>query len=255
MNTAEYFSMQGRVYIGKRNADGSRAPARWVFDASTLEVQPSEDSEDKNESWSGQRGVAATMRTALALAISLTLVQLNTDNAALALAGERVEVTSGSVVAEEIGDVTAGSVWALDYAAIADLELEDGTTPSPVALVEDVDYTVDTDLGIITFLTTRTGVKGDYDYAAHSLVTALTSLAQDYYVLFAGLNTVKGSTGKCRGELYYVNLSPTEAFGLIQASFGELALTGKAKMDPFRQADPKWGGYGRLHLIDTATGG
>ena len=41
-------------------------------------------------------------------------------------------------------------------------------------------------------------------------------------------------------------------FFVIQDAFGELALTGKAKMDPFRRADPNWGPYGRLILIDAA---
>lgn len=246
MDRAEYFSMQGRVYIGPRNPNGSREPARWVFDSSLLETAQSVDREEKQESWSGQRTVAATMNTKKGMTGNLTLGQLCTDNAALALDGERVEVVSGSVAGEAIGDVVAGDVWPLDYAAVSDLQMETGAA---VALVEDTDYTVDETLGVITFLATKAGVTADYDYAAQSLVTAFTSQNQDYYILFAGLNTVDGTSTKCRGELYNLTMNPAENFGYIQASFGDLALSFIAKMDPVRQIDPKFGPFGRLILI------
>ena len=249
MDKTEYFSMQGRVFIGIRNPDGSRMPARWVYDASVMETTQTKETEDKKESWSGERGLAATRATGRTMNLNITLGQLNTDNAALALEGARVEVTTGTVTGEIIGAVKAGDVWPLAYAAVSDLELEDSTS---AALVLDTDYTVDEDLGLIFFLTTKAGVKGDYEYAAHSIVTAFNGPSKDYYVLFGGLNTVDGSSGRCRGEIYNVSLSPAETFGFIQDAFGELALTGKAKMDPFRRADPNWGPYGRLILIDAA---
>lgn len=245
----EYFSMQGRVYIGIRNADGTRDPAKWVYDASVLEVSQTKDREERTESHSGDRGVAATMGGKRSLTFNLTLGQLNSDIAALAMDGVRVEVVGGSVVAEAIGDVEAGSVVALDYAATSNHALVDGTA---APLVLDTDYTVDEALGVLTFLSTKAGVTDDYDYAAHSLVTLGNSANQDHYLVFAGLNTVDGATQRCRGELYNLTLNPSETFGFIQDTFGDLSMSGIGKIDTVRQSDPKFGPYGRLHLIQPA---
>lgn len=89
MSKTEYFSFQGRVYLGLRNADGSRAPARWVYDGSVLELAMSSTRETKKESWSGVRGVGATMTTERNLGVRLTLGQINTENLALATDGTR----------------------------------------------------------------------------------------------------------------------------------------------------------------------
>lgn len=245
----EYFSFQVRVYIGKRNADGSRAPARWVFDASTLDTKQAVSREKKKESWSGQRTTAATMNSGSEITGTLTLGQINTDLAALAVDGQRVDVAAGAVTNELIGDVKAGDVWFLNYAKVSNLELKDGTTPTPVALVENTDYTVNLDLGVVQFMTTKTGVKATaYDYAAFSLATILAGDNTDYYLAFAGLNTVDGATQQVRGELYNVSLSAAETMSYINASFGEMQLPFEAKSDPVRQVDPKWGPYGRLIL-------
>lgn len=246
----EYFSMQGRVYIGKRNADGSRDPARWVYDSSVLEVKQTRDREERQESWSGSKAVAATMGGKRSLSFNLTLGQLNSDIAALALDGVRVDIVAGSVTGEAIGDVAPGDVVALNFAAISNLVMADGAA---AALVLDTDYTVDEALGVVTFLTAKTGVNATgYDYAAHSLVTMGNSANEDHYIIFAGLNTVDGATTRCRGELYNLTLNPAETFGFVQSSFGDLSLSGIGKMDQFRQVDPQWGPFGRLHLIQAA---
>lgn len=242
-NTASYWSGQGEISIGLRNSDGSRQPARWLFDASVLSTKQTVSREEMQESYTGSRSVAATMNTKKAMSGSLTLRQRNTDIAALALDGVRVEVTSGSVTNEVIGDVVPGDVWFLNYAAISDLELEDGAA---AALVADTDYVVNEELGALKFLTTKSGVKAAaYDYAAHSIVTMFEAGNQDYYIVYAGMNTVDGTSEKERAELYNVTILPAEEFGYIQSGFGELQLSFECKLDPVRKADPNWGGFGR----------
>lgn len=246
----EYFSMQGRIYIGPRNADGTRAPARWVYDSSVLNWTQTVESETITESWSGNRGVAARLTNSRQMTVNLNLRQLNLDNAALALQGVRVDIPSGTVLNETIGDVAPGNVVALEYAAVSALTLVDGAA---AALVEDTDYTSSLSTGVITFLTTKTGVKAStYTYAAHSLVTALNGGSKDYYLLFDGVNTVDGTTTKCLGEVYKINFSPASEFGYIQDSFGEMAIEGEALVDSVRQSDPKWGPFARVKLIGPA---
>lgn len=244
----EYFSFQGRVFIGPRNSDGTRGRARWVYDASVLNWQMESEKESKTESWSGIRGTGATLTTSRTMNINLTLGQLNTDNAALATSGTRVEVAAGTVTNETIGTVAPGDVVALDFAAVSNLSLVDGTA---AALLLGTDYELSPKTGVLRFLTAKTGVKAStYDYAAHSIVTAMSKVPQDHYILFDGINTVDGAELACRGEVHRVAFNPASELGFIQDAFGELELTGEAKIDPVRQADPKWGPFARVMLID-----
>ncbi|MBH1529791.1 hypothetical protein I5T99_12080 [Stenotrophomonas maltophilia] len=251
MSETEYFSLQGRVYLGLRNADGSRAPARWAYDASVLELTMSSTRETKKESWSGVRGVGATMTTERNLGVNLTLGQLNTDHLALATDGTRMELAAGSAANEAIGTVKPGDVVALEYAAISALALEGGAPAAPLVL--DTDYTVNLTTGIITFLTAKTAVVAKtYEYAAHSLVKVFESTKSEYYVLFDGVNSVDGTTMRFRGEVHRVTFPASETLSLIHDTFGEIALTGEAKIDPVRQADPRFGLYARALLVDAA---
>lgn len=242
----EYFSGQGRVMIGPRHADGSRGPARWIYDASQLEMKMSAEVEEKNESWSGARGLAATMASKKTLDVDLTLGQLNTDIVALATSGQRTEVSGGSVTDEVIGDVKPGEVFALDHVLVSALVIKDGSGN----LTANTDYTVNTATGIVTFLTAKTGVKADYSYKAYSVATLLDGASKDWYVLFDGLNTVDGAQLKVRAEIHRVSFAPAQSMGLIQESFNDLQMTGKAKIDPVRQGDAKWGGFARVILVD-----
>ena len=244
---AEYFSMQGRVYRGIRNPDGSRQPATYCYDASTLEVKQTKEREEKYESNTGGRTLAATLPTKRSMTYSLVLGQLNNDIAAIAADGVVVDITSGTVTNEAIGDVKAGDVFALAFGGVSDLALVDSAA---AALVEDTDYTVDEDLGFLQFLTTKTGVKAStYDYAAQSPVTMGTATNEDHYYIFVGLNTTDGATTRCRGELYNCTTNPAETLGFIQSSFGEFSISGDCKMDPVRQLDPNFGPFGRLLLF------
>lgn len=243
----EYFSFQGKVYTGKRNSNGSRAPSRWVYDNSQLDIALTKDQDTKNESWSGSRARAATLATGRSMQVALTLGQINNDNLALATDGVKVDVAAGSVADETIGTVAAGDVVALDYVLISNLAL---TKTGATALVEDTDYTLDATLGLLTFLTAATGVTGDFDYGAHSPISLLEGDNSEYYLIFIGINTVTGTNKLMRAELNRIAWNPAETLPLINESFGELQLTGEALIDPVRQGDNKFGPFGRLIAVD-----
>ena len=243
----EYFSFQGQISIGERNPDGTRKPAQWVFDASAMSWALSVTAEEKRESWSGSRGLGARLKTARDMTVNLTLGQLNIANSVKALDGTRVDIVSGSVTGEVIGNVKAGDVWALKYSAVSAVVL---SATGPVTLVAGTDYTLNADTGIIKFLSTQTAVTAAYSYAAHSVVTAFSGGNKAWYLLFDGLNTVVGAEGKVLGEVYNLSLDPAAEVAWINASFGELALTGKALLDPVRQGDAQYGGYARVKYID-----
>jgi hypothetical protein len=246
----EYFSMQGRVAIGVRNADGSREPAQWVYDASKLEWAFSVDKDEREESYSGQRGLAATLIKKKSMKLNLTLGQLNDSNAALAVAGKQVKIDAGTVTAETIGTVKAGDMVALDYAKVSSVAL---TGSGSATLEEDTDYTLNATTGVLTFLTANEDVSADYEYAAHSLVTVFSGQKKDLYILFDGMNTVDGTEMMCLGEVYRASLEPASTLGLIQDGFGDLELAGDALIDSVRLSQERYGGYARLKLLAPET--
>lgn len=248
--TTEYFSMQGRVALGIRNSDGSRAPAKWVFDASVLEWDFTVDKDQKTDGYTGGRGLAATLAKSKSMNVKLTLGQINDSNASLSIAGTTVQVVGGTVAAEQIGDVDAGDMVGLDNCKVSELVL---TGTQPTELVLDTDYTVNVTSGVITFLKDATGVKAAYTYAAYSIITALTAKPQDLYVLFDGMNTVDGATLLARGEVNRIQFDPASSLPLINDSFADLELSGAARVDPIRVSDSKYGGYARLMLLDPET--
>lgn len=248
--TTEYFSMQGRVAIGVRNADGSRDPAQWVYDASKLEWAFSVEKDEREESYTGERGLAATLPKKKTMKLNLTLGQLNDSNAALAVAGKTVKVESGSVTGESIGSVKVGDMVALEYAKVSELALTDTSSSE---LEVGTDYTLNATTGVLTFLTEQEDVSADYEYAAHSLVVVFSGKKKDLYILFDGMNTVDGTQMMCLGEVYRASLEPASTLGLIQESFGDLELSGDALVDSVRLSQERYGGYARLKLLDPET--
>ncbi|URX63255.1 hypothetical protein KR767_04080 [Luteibacter anthropi] len=245
--TTEYFSMQGKVALGIRNPDGSRQPAKWVYDASTLEWGFSVDKDEKNENWSGARGLAATLQTKKTMTVKLTLGQLNDTNAAQSVAGTAVAIAAGTVTAEAIGTPDVGDMVGLEYAKVAEVVLKAGAA----TLTKDTDYTLNPATGVLTFLTKAASpVSAAYSYSAHSLVTVFSGSNPDMYVLFDGENTVDGATGKCRGEVNRITFDPASTLALINSTFGEMELNGSARVDPLRISNPRYGGYARLILVD-----
>ena len=250
MENREVFSFQGKVALGIRNPNGSRGPARWAGSASACELDMTEDQDELQESFSGTRGLYATLPTKKTVKIKLTLSELNDDNAALSTAGAKVSVEAGTFTSEPIPAGKVGDMWALDYAKVSSVEITGGaggTTP----LVEDTDYTLDAVTGVGTWLTEQANeASADGDYAAHSIIAALSGSRPEFYVLFNGINTVDGTNARCRAEVYRVTFPPASTLGLIQSSFGTLELEGTALVDAVRQPDPKFGPYARLVLID-----
>lgn len=250
MENREVFSFQGKVALGIRNSDGSRQAARWAGNASVCELDMTEDQDEQVDSFTGTRGVYGTLPTKKTLKVKLTLTEVNDDNTAIGLGGQKVSVDAGTVTGEPLPVGKVGDMFALDFAKVSSVDITGGaggTTP----LVLDTDYTLDADLGVGTYLTAQTVAPSvDYDYAAHSIVAALTGTRPEFYVLYSGFNTVDGTNAKARGEVYRVTFPPASTLALISSSFGTLELEGTAKVDPVRQPDPKFGSYARMVLVD-----
>lgn len=250
------YSFQGKCYIGLRNSDGTPGKLTWVGDASVLQVKLATATMTRNESWSGKRLQSVLAPKTVSATLTLTLSEFSPLNLALALYGSEVDVTTGTVTAEQLpASLALGDVIALANRDVSALVLTDSTTSSPKTLVADTDYRIDSAAGgIVEFIGDLSSyiqpLKAAYSYAAAVRLPLFTSGMPERYIVFDGVNTVSNETVKVR--LYRAVFEPAKQLDLISADLGTLELDGSVLFDQTNAADANLGGFGRIEMASAA---
>lgn len=245
------FSFQGKIYLGERRAGGRPGKLTWVGDAPNCTVTLNTESEDRTESFSGQRLQSARLRTSSTAELALTLNYFNADTLALGLYATVSELTAGTATDEALpAGLVPGSIVALDNPNVSDLVLVD-STGSPVTLVEGTHYAFESaQAGTIRILSvtglTQPIIADSYDYAAGKSAAMFTADPPERYFLMDGINTITGE--RVRAHLYRVQFNPANSIPLINSSFGQLELSGAALFDVDAANDPELGGFGKFDL-------
>lgn len=132
-----YFSGQGRVYIGARDAAGNPQGLSFVGNVPELKVSLSVETLEHQESTSGQRLTDLQLIKTKKGEFACTLEELIAVNLGLALYGTTIEQVSGTVTAEALPNpVTAGSLYLLAKQNVSSVVVKDASgTPKtlPVA--------------------------------------------------------------------------------------------------------------------------
>ena len=241
----EDFSLQGEVYLGDSLSGGKPGAMRWVNDAAVLQISPSVSQETRQESYSGQRQTSATLNTGTEVSFTLTLYHGSAKNLALGLYGSVRDVVAGTVTDEPIPTVVDGDMVVLDRGGISALTIED-SDGAPTTLVEDTHYRIVSPAGGVLEM------LADYENGAATDLTMFTQKAPIRYLMLDGKNTVDGATDRVRVRLYKLKFNPVSQMDLINASFGEIALTGTCLFEPTAAQDEKLGGFGRIELLEAS---
>lgn len=244
------FSLQGRIFLHTRNADGSIGAGRWVGDAPEGKVSFSVEEEKRRESYSGKRMVSAVLSKGIEGSISLTLNYASIENLALGLHGTAQAVSGTSVTGETAPTgLVAGDWIATDKKNVSALTITD-SAGSPATLVAGTHYRLVNAFGGAIELLNVTGFtqpfKLAYTSANTQSLTMFTQEPQAVYLSCQGMNTVKGSTDNVVTELYKVTFNPMSELGFIQDSFGAITLEGDVLYDETRADDSAYGGFGRI---------
>ncbi len=246
------FSFQGKVYLGTRLAGGKPGELKWVGDAPKCEVTLQVDSEQRTESYSGNRLTSARLQKSKEATIALTLNWATPDNLALGLYGSMATVAGGSVTGELLPtDLQADSVVSLDHGDVSALVITDSDgTPAPLAA--GTNYAIDSAKGGLVRIIDPTGFtqpfKAAYSYGGSVDVAMFTAQPPERYLLLDGVNTLDKSRVIMR--LYRVQFDPTSNLPLINDSFGQLELSGAVLFDSESAADAALGGFGKIQVID-----
>jgi hypothetical protein len=230
-----YFSGQGKVRIGLRDATGQPLGLEFIGDVSSVTLTPSVDKETVTENVSGSSGIGTEFIKKVEYQLSMQMRSFKPEHAAIALHAGNAVKASGTVTDEAHKGYT-GKFIALKHIKVSSVVITN--TGGVTTYVAGTDYSVDADAGMIEIIATGSITDAqdlliDYSYAAQHHLTAAPG-NKYYYLSFDGVNRADDNK-KVRCEIYKLNLSPS-AMGMIEDKTAEMPITGTVILDTLRPA-------------------
>ncbi len=247
-----YASFQGRVYLGKRDANGYPIDVRSPGNVADLKLSLKTEILEHFESQSGQRSLDHRMVKSKSATVQLTLEEFTQENLALALYGTQVTGSGGTVTDEPIGGAAPviGDRYFLAHPKVSALTLRDSAA-TPATLTDGTHYTADSDFGALQLLDI-TGLtpplRASYSFGIVSEIGIFTQPLPERYLRLEGLNTAQGNA-KVLVELYRVAFDPLKELNLISNDYNKFELEGSLLADASKPHDALLGQFGRLALI------
>ncbi len=231
------FIGNGKVYFTAVK-NGVEGKPFWVGVASAAAFNHSVENESelkeyhsgKNQTWDKSDGDKSAT-------FSLTLSERRVEPMQAALQAKVTEVATGTVASEEHEIDAIGDIVFLKYKNVSDVVITD-STPTPLALVEGIDYTIDEKYGTLemTHVQTITSpIKVAYSYGTATVMKPMTDDVDYYRIRVNGLNKA-GQKDKQVVTAYRAKLSPADAYDLIGDDFSEMELEADLLYDEAEEA-------------------
>ena len=225
---AEYsFIGKGEVFMRIKGAASKMYPIGNVTD---LNVAINEDEKSLQDFQSAGGGKLNSLRRVQDAQVSMAMSDFKSENIALAVFGNASALTGASVTDESVIGYLDGLIR-LANASPSNVVLT--SDPAGTTYAEGVDYEVNS-AGLYVPLTATfadaAALLASYDFATQQVVEALMNSAQEYEMVFAGLN--EAQSGKAVVvDLHRIKFGATSGLPLIGDDFGSLPLTGEALKD------------------------
>lgn len=217
--------MADKSYIGKGKV---HLNGRHVGNVSELTITANEEKKELPDYTAAGGGNYNSLSRITGVEMTVKMHDFNKENLAMALFGTSSAVTATTVSEESITtraslDTLVKTANMIDT-AVAPVVTSD---PSGTTFVEDTDYTVSA--AGITVLSTgnmvaSTGYLISYTKKAVDVVQALTTSAQEYEMIFDGLNEAQSSTPVLI-TAHRAKPGAAQGLGLIGDEFAEIPLT------------------------------
>ncbi|MGO1072563.1 hypothetical protein [Lysobacter sp. CA199] len=245
----QYFSLQGKLHIGKRLPNGSLGALRWAENCPKFDLTIETEEESIKESWSGQKLEDLILEKSKTVKVALSLHGFSPDNVAMGFYSKLFKRVAGTVTNEPLpADLKVGDYFKLDKPNTSSIVLTDSTA-SPVTLVVGTHYRIDSQFGGIGELISVSGItqpiKGAYSYAESNALPLFTQRPEEVWLVFDGKNTTDGSSVLI--DLYRTKFKPAASLPIINnEGVGTIDLEGSVLLDGGKVADPTLGGFGRM---------
>jgi hypothetical protein len=232
---SRYFSGQGKVFIGLRDASGNPTGLTFIGDIASAELQPNVDKVTVIENVSGIGGIGAEFIKKVEYSFSMQMRSIKPEHFAQALHASNTTKAAGSVV-DEIHKAYAGKFISLAHTKVSTIVVKNSA--GSTTYTAGTDYVAHNDLGMVEILPAggiadASTVKISYNYAAQHHLSAAPN-NNDLTLVFAGINRADNNK-QTRCELYKLKLSPS-ALGFIADGAQEMPITGTVLLDSQRQA-------------------
>lgn len=241
------FSFQGKLRIGKRNANGKPKSLLFAGNVPTCTVQLAAETTDKNESSSGQRLQIGRLPRSKTATLTGSFDEWIKRNLALGLYSTDLVIAAGSVTGEALpADAADGDVIRLDHPFVDDVVLTDSEgTP---ATVDPEHYRIESANGGLIELLNVVGYEpplvAAYEHLSAEVLTIFTAQPEEVFVQLDAINTENGSPVIV--ELYRVRFDPFAELPMINEEYGTLPFTAAVLADMTADLDPLLGNFGRI---------
>lgn len=220
------FIGKGKVYL-----DG-----RQVGNVTSLSLAIEEEKIELKDYTSSGGGNYNSLTRIDSVGMDAILSDYSADNLSIGLFGTTSAVAAGAIVDESItapADLTGNPL--VKTAKVIDTSVAPVVTSDPAGTthVEGTDYEISS-AGII--ITDGGGISAsdpllvDYTNKAVDVIEALTTSAQEYELIFDGLNEAQ-SGDPVVITIFRAKFGPTAGLEMIGDEFGEITLTGDALKD------------------------
>ncbi len=235
---SHYFSGQGPVFIGSRDATtGVPTGLEFAGDISAVELTPNIDRTDVLENVTGNRNIGASFRTKTEYGLRLVMKSVKPAHLARAIDGAATAKAASSVTDEAIKGYH-DKFTKLDHVKVSSLAVTHTSGTPTYTEGTGNDYIAHLAEGMIEVLsggsiTDGQDLHADYSYAAQNHVKANPS-DKDLVLVCPAINRANSSK-RGRLTLHKINLDPG-ALSAIQDGDEEslMEITGKVLLDELR---------------------
>ena len=231
-----YYSGQGRLGIGERNATtGELYNLIFVGNVTSLTMDIAVQKFEHKESMSGQRAIDLTIIQEKNATFKFTAESLKLDMLATGLYGSKGSVVGAAPVGE-VHMARRGYSIPLLHPNVSTVVI--ATVSGSVPLVEGVDYQVDEGFGTIYILSTSTVVAADpgqtvtigYTHGAYDKLEAFTQgTPPERFLRFEGLNTVNGDLRLV--DVFRASFDPLTGLEFLNEELGQGEFNGNILPD------------------------
>jgi hypothetical protein len=244
------FSFQGKFGLYDRQASGKPGRGRWVDDAAGLKVNLKQDSEKRQESYTGQKLTTVVLQKAKEADFEIELNAGSAANFALALQASQNDVAAGTVTGELLpSGILAGDWVSLEHPRISSLVLTDNAA-IPATLEEGQHYRIDSAAGGSLEFLDVAGLtqpfSAAYAHGAYINLACFNVPAVTKYGILDGINTVDNE--RVRVRLYKMQFDPVTGLDLINNGLSSIKLKGSLLYDVLNAADANLGGFAGVQL-------
>lgn len=235
---SHYYSGQGRLIIGERDATGKAINLREVGNCTAVSVTVQTTKTDHKESMSGERAIDLTLVTEKSATFTVTCESVSLENLVVGLWGS-ILTSSASTVTDEVHTVVAGSLIALEHQSVTAVVITDSVTPTP-GTVDPSDYDVDPEFGTIRFhddyVPVGAGPLAGVVHVAYTGAAGVKTLhgltevmPPERFIRFEGINTVDGNLVLV--EIPRASFEPLQELPLINEELASFEMTGTVLRD------------------------